>query len=218
MPNWKTHLEISKRLNEKYKFNEKDFELFMFGSILPDINNSYVVTGISKKISHDTTHFRSKEVPSYILFAEKYKKQIDDKNPIFVGYVTHLFTDYMWNNNFYTSVARREFEEETGHKIENELTELGTIKQPSKKQITIYAVEMDIDVEHVKSNFFEMEWPPKSGNMQKFPENDKAEWFSIELAREKIFKGQIGFLDKLVELLDYKECKDEEYNQLSLFD
>lgn len=116
------------------------------------------------------------------------------------------------------SAARREFEEETGHKIENELTELGTIKQPSKKQITIYAVEMDIDVEHVKSNFFEMEWPPKSGNMQKFPENDKAEWFSIELAREKIFKGQIGFLDKLVELLDYKECKDEEYNQLSLFD
>lgn len=117
MPNWKTHLEISKRLNEKYKFNEKDFELFMFGSILPDINNSYVVTGISKKISHDITHFRSKEVPSYILFAEKYKKQIDDKNPIFVGYVTHLFTDYMWNNNFYTSVARREFEEKDKDKL-----------------------------------------------------------------------------------------------------
>lgn len=116
------------------------------------------------------------------------------------------------------SAARREFEEETGCKIEKELTELGTIKQPSKKQITIYAVEMDIDVEKVKSNFFEMEWPPKSGNMQSFPENDKAEWFSIELARKKIFKGQIGFLDKLVELLEYEECKEEEYNQLSLFD
>lgn len=116
------------------------------------------------------------------------------------------------------SAARREFEEETGCKIEKELTELGTIKQPSKKQITIYAVEMDIDVEKVKSNFFEMEWPPKSGNIQSFPENDKAEWFSIELARKKIFKGQIGFLDKLVELLEYEECKEEEYNQLSLFD
>lgn len=114
--------------------------------------------------------------------------------------------------------AKREFEEETGCKVQKELLELGTIKQNSKKLITIFAVEMDIDVTRVKSNLFEMEWPPKSGKIQEFPENDKAQWFTIEEARKKIFKGQTGFLDKLVELLNYHETKEVEYAQMSLFD
>lgn len=113
--------------------------------------------------------------------------------------------------------AKREFEEETGCKIQTDLLELGTIKQPSKKLITIFAVEMEIDVNMVKSNLFEMEWPPKSGNIQKFPENDKAQWFTIEEARKKIFKGQKGFLDRLVDILNYQENK-EEYTQMTLFD
>lgn len=114
--------------------------------------------------------------------------------------------------------AKREFEEETGCKIQKNLLELGTIKQPSKKLITIFAVEMEINVEKVKSNLFEMEWPPKSGNIQKFPENDRAQWFTIEEARKKIFKGQKGFLDKLVEILKYQETNEEKYTQMSLFD
>lgn len=114
--------------------------------------------------------------------------------------------------------AKREFEEETGYKVQEGLLELGTIKQNSKKQITIFAVEMEIDVTEVKSNLFEMEWPPKSGKIQTFPENDKAQWFTIEEARKKIFKGQIGFLDTLVELLNYHEVKEAEYTQMSLFD
>lgn len=113
--------------------------------------------------------------------------------------------------------AKREFEEETGCKIQTDLLELGTIKQPSKKLITIFAVEMEIDVNMVKSNLFEMEWPPKSGNIQKFPENDKAQWFTIEEARKKIFKGQKVFLDRLVDILNYQENK-EEYTQMTLFD
>lgn len=113
--------------------------------------------------------------------------------------------------------AKREFEEETGCKIQTDLLELGTIKQPSKKLITIFAVEVEIDVNMVKSNLFEMEWPPKSGNIQKFPENDKAQWFTIEEARKKIFKGQKGFLDRLVDILNYQENK-EEYTQMTLFD
>ena len=113
--------------------------------------------------------------------------------------------------------AKREFEEETGCKIQTDLLELGTIKQPSKKLITIFAVEMEVDVNMVKSNLFEMEWPPKSGNIQKFPENDKAQWFTIEEARKKIFKGQKGFLDRLVDILNYQENK-EEYTQMTLFD
>lgn len=100
--------------------------------------------------------------------------------------------------------AKREFEEETSCKIKNELIELGTIKA-GNKIITIFAVNMDIDVSKVKSNTFEMEWPPKSGKITEFPENDKSEWFFIEEARKRIFKGQTGFLDKLVTLLHYTE-------------
>lgn len=114
--------------------------------------------------------------------------------------------------------AKREFEEETSCKIEAELLPLGTIKQSSNKQITIFAVEMEIDVDKVKSNLFEMEWPPKSGNIQSFPENDKAQWFTVEEAKKKIFKGQRGFLDKLIEVLNYQETKEVEYIQMSLFD
>lgn len=116
------------------------------------------------------------------------------------------------------NTAKREFEEETGCEIQKDMLELGTIKQPSKKLITIFAVEMEIDVDKVKSNLFEMEWPPKSGNIQKFPENDRAQWFTIEEAKKKIFKGQKGFLDKLVEILRYQETKEDEYTQMSLFD
>lgn len=120
-------------------------------------------------------------------------------------------------NEAIIDTAKREFEEETGCEIQTDLLELGTIKQSSKKIITIYAVEMEIDVKKVKSNLFEMEWPPKSGNIQKFPENDRAQWFTVEEARKKIFKGQLGFLDKLVAELKYHEDSEEEYTQMSLF-
>ncbi len=114
--------------------------------------------------------------------------------------------------------ARREFEEETGYEITESLIELGTVKQSSKKQVTIFAIQMDIDVDKVKSNMFEMEWPPKSGKIQQFPENDKAQWFSIEIAHKKIFKGQLFFLEQLERILQYEEPSQEEYKQLSLFD
>ena len=122
------------------------------------------------------------------------------------------------NDESILDTAKREFEEETGCKVQTDLLELGSIKQSSKKIITIFAIEMDIDVGKVKSNLFEMEWPPKSGNIQKFPENDKVQWFSVREARKKIFKGQIGFLDKLVEVLKYQESKETDYSQMSLFD
>lgn len=112
--------------------------------------------------------------------------------------------------------AIREFEEEIGELIEKDLIELGTIKQ-SQKAITVFAICKDIDVSQIKSNTFEMEWPPKSGKMQEFPENDKAQWFPIEQARKKIFKGQLGFLDSLIALLNYVEPKTFEGDQLSLF-
>lgn len=117
--------------------------------------------------------------------------------------------------------SRREFKEETGVKIDEELVELGSIKQSSQKTITAFAICKDIDTSKVKSNTFEVEWPPKSGKMQMFPENDKAQWFSIQEARIKLFKGQIVFLEKLICLLNYVEpieSKEEKAIQLSFFD
>ncbi len=99
--------------------------------------------------------------------------------------------------------ALREFEEETGIKVTEELIELGST-QSGPKTITIFAVEKDIDVATVVSNTFEMEWPPKSGKMQEFPENDRSEWFSLEDAKLKIFKGQLVFLTRLEEKLSSK--------------
>lgn len=114
--------------------------------------------------------------------------------------------------------ARREFKEETGVVIDGKLIELATIKQASQKIISAFTIELDVDITKFHSNTFEMEWPPKSGKMQEFPENDKAAWFKIELAKEKIFKGQRGFLEKLISLLKYEEDTEADMTQLTLFD
>ena len=100
--------------------------------------------------------------------------------------------------------ARREFQEEMGSAPQGEFVALGTVKQPSGKIIHAWAAEADFDVTTVKSNLFQMEWPPKSGRMSEFPEVDRAGWFSIEEARLKILKGQAPFLDRLLALLEVK--------------
>ena len=100
--------------------------------------------------------------------------------------------------------ARREFEEEMGSAPQGEFVALGTVKQPSGKIIHAWAAEADFDVTTVKSNLFQMEWPPKSGRMSEFPEVDRAGWFSIEEARLKILKSQAPFLDRLLALLEVK--------------
>lgn len=98
--------------------------------------------------------------------------------------------------------AKREFEEEMGSAPTGEFIALGTIKQPSGKIIHAWAARSDFDVTTVKSNSFELEWPPKSGRMAEFPEVDRAGWFAIEQARLKILKGQEPFLDRLLTLLE----------------
>jgi predicted NUDIX family NTP pyrophosphohydrolase len=100
------------------------------------------------------------------------------------------------------AVARREFEEELGNALpEGDVIALGELPQPSRKVITAFAIEGDFDVSTVRSNTFEMEWPPKSGREQSFPEVDRAEWFSAEEARRKILPGQQPFIDRLLESL-----------------
>jgi predicted NUDIX family NTP pyrophosphohydrolase len=107
-------------------------------------------------------------------------------------------------------VARREYEEETGYPLgDGELIPLGEIKQPGGKIITAWALEGDCQAETITSNFFSMEWPPKSGKMQDFPEVDKAEWFSLPDAKSKILPGQAGFLDRLADHLRHILPDDE---------
>jgi predicted NUDIX family NTP pyrophosphohydrolase len=100
------------------------------------------------------------------------------------------------------AVARREFEEELGSPAPaGEATELGELVQPSRKVVTAYAIEGNFDVGTLRSNLFEMEWPPKTGRLQSFPEVDRAQWFSVEKAREKILPGQSPIIDRLLERL-----------------
>jgi len=99
------------------------------------------------------------------------------------------------------AVAMREFEEETGARPRGDFLPLGESVQPGRKIVTAWAVEGDFDVGALKSNLFEMEWPPKSGRKTSFPEVDRAEWFSIEDARKKILPGQSAFLDRLLSAL-----------------
>jgi predicted NUDIX family NTP pyrophosphohydrolase len=98
-------------------------------------------------------------------------------------------------------VAKREFQEETSFKASGEFIPLTSRKQPSGKIITAWAFEGDCDASAVKSNTFSMEWPPGSGRQQEFPEVDRAGWFPISVAKEKIIKGQSGFLDELIQIL-----------------
>jgi predicted NUDIX family NTP pyrophosphohydrolase len=100
------------------------------------------------------------------------------------------------------SCALREFEEETGVELPpGELAALGSVKQKSGKVVTAWAAEGELDAGAVTSNTFTMEWPPRSGTTAEFPEIDRAGWFEIEPAREKLVPAQAEFLDRLLERL-----------------
>ena len=99
------------------------------------------------------------------------------------------------------AAARREFEEETGICPEGDVIPLGTIRQPGGKLVTAFAMEGDLDASAIRSNTFGMEWPPRSGRMQTFPEVDRAGWFGKEEAERKILRGQLPILRALWERL-----------------
>ena len=93
--------------------------------------------------------------------------------------------------------AKREFEEETGISVDGTFSPLTPLKQPGGKLVEAWAIEGDLDTAAIRSNTFSIEWPPHSGKQQEFPEVDRAEWFTIEAAKEKILKGQAPFLAEL---------------------
>jgi len=99
--------------------------------------------------------------------------------------------------------ARREFTEELGLPVpDGEPVALGEVRQSGGKVVTAWAVRGDLDVTAVRPGTFTMTWPPRSGRTQEFPEVDRAAWFTLEVAREKLVAGQVPLLDRLLALLD----------------
>ena len=99
------------------------------------------------------------------------------------------------------AVARRELDEETGVCPEGDLLPLGKVVQPGRKIVTAFALAGDFDPAALRSNLFEMEWPPRSGRKASFPEVDRAQWFSPADARRKILKGQSEFVTRLLKAI-----------------
>jgi predicted NUDIX family NTP pyrophosphohydrolase len=95
------------------------------------------------------------------------------------------------------AAARREFAEELGVELDQALRPLGEVSQKGGKLVVAFAAEGDFDIAALRSNTFEMEWPPRSGRRQAFPEIDRAEWFALPVAQQKIIAGQRPLLDRL---------------------
>jgi predicted NUDIX family NTP pyrophosphohydrolase len=99
------------------------------------------------------------------------------------------------------AAAIREFAEEIGTPPKGDFRPLGDVTQPGRKVVTAFAVEGDVDPALLKSNTFEMEWPPKSGRRATFPEVDRAAWFSPDMARAKILSGQRELITRLLKIV-----------------
>lgn len=99
------------------------------------------------------------------------------------------------------AAARRELTEETGLAVDGPFLPLGAVRQSPAKTVHAWAVEADGDPATIKANTFELEWPPRSGRRQQFPEIDRAAWFALPAAREKLHPGQAALLDRLAETL-----------------
>ncbi len=110
--------------------------------------------------------------------------------------------------------AKREFEEEVGVPAPTGgLIDLGIMKSGSKTNF-VWAVEGEVDLSNFKSNTFAMEWPPKSGIIQEYPEVDHGEWFDLDTAKKKLFKSQINFINRLAEHLQIELPSEAEQQSL----
>jgi predicted NUDIX family NTP pyrophosphohydrolase len=95
------------------------------------------------------------------------------------------------------AAAIREFEEETGQLVAGDFIALEPIQQAGGKIVFAWAVRADFDPSQVRSNLLQLEWPPRSGRQREFPEVDRAAWFDLESAKQKILKGQVPLLEQL---------------------
>ncbi len=104
MPGWNIHLEAGERLAKKLKFSDQKRKEFLLGCLLPDINNGYI-NQVKTKKEHSETHYAFDQKSSLNFYAEN-KTEIDQKNPIFLGYLFHLYTDGFFNYDFYRTIKR----------------------------------------------------------------------------------------------------------------
>jgi predicted NUDIX family NTP pyrophosphohydrolase len=100
------------------------------------------------------------------------------------------------------ATAYTEFHEETGSPLHGQPVPLAPLKQPGGKVVHAWAVQGDIDATSIRSNTFAIEWPPRSGKTREFPEVDRAGWFDLATAQQKLLAGQRGFLDQLLDHLE----------------
>ena len=110
-------------------------------------------------------------------------------------------------SNDVLACARREFNEETGLVAAGDVLPLTPLRQKSGKIVHAFALEADFDLSGFTSNLFEMEWPPRSGRVQSFPEVDRIAWFGLATARKKILPGQLAFIDELTARLERKAAE-----------
>ena len=104
MPSWNIHLEAGKKVARKLKFSGEKRKEFLFGCLLPDINNGYINL-VSIEKPHESTHYAYNQKSSLNFYAN-HKKEIDNKNPIYLGYLFHLYTDGYFNYDFYRTIKR----------------------------------------------------------------------------------------------------------------
>jgi predicted NUDIX family NTP pyrophosphohydrolase len=104
------------------------------------------------------------------------------------------------------ATAYAEFHEETGSRLEGDPLALDPLKQRGGKLVHAWAVRGDIDASSIRSNTFAIEWPPRSGRTQEFPEVDRAAWFDLPAARQKLLAGQQGFIDQLRDHLSLQDA------------
>jgi predicted NUDIX family NTP pyrophosphohydrolase len=99
------------------------------------------------------------------------------------------------------TAAKREFMEETGQPIDGNFIPLDPVTLKSGKRILAWAIEGDIDHENITSNFFDIEWPPKSGRLQSFPEVDRGGWFDVDEAKQKVNAAQVALIEELFRMI-----------------
>ena len=157
MPKWNTHLYVAEQINRTLKCTGRDREEFLLGNILPDINNGWLVKGVHKRILHDETHICSENEFAWSHFYDKYKKCIQEKKPLYLGYLLHLFTDARMNDDYYEAIKgtwvekeerdrQRILKQEDFGKLDDALGRSGLMLENIKSDVVALSGISEVDI------------------------------------------------------------------------
>ncbi len=187
MPNWKTHIEIGKILNKEIKYTGSEYELFLLGNILPDINNKYLLKNIKNKVEHKITHYTNPDIPTYLKFKEEHGGKVDI-NPLIYGYYIHLCTDYIWNKDFVDN-----------HKVKKQYVDL------SAEELRIIKQN---DFAIFNNNFFE-------NNLEKLEAEEVMKYIN-QLKRVNLSKSEVESIKEFLKSQELKNSKLQIYTNEEL--